>query len=179
MAAQYSGFGASADIRYSGAHAGPAPSEARLSLRRTTGLVRLEDDSVMRWPCSRRPSWEELRQCPGCGASWVAVWPEEIEAPPILCRPHPADVRRLKDLDRASTMRAYCLARLAEHLGEPRKAAAVPQGSLRAAPLHGRTTAWSTSSPSTLAANCSAGQRGQQAGIARTKKRQEGDAFLP
>jgi hypothetical protein len=79
---------------------------------------RLEDDSFMRWPVLEAAEWEELRQCPECGASWVAVWPEEIEAPPILCRPHPADVRRLKDLDRAATMRAYCLARLAEHLGE-------------------------------------------------------------
>ena len=66
----------------------------------------------MRWPVLEVAEWEELRQCPGCGAPWVAVWPEEIEAPPILCRPHPADARRLKDLDRASTMRAYCLARL-------------------------------------------------------------------
>jgi hypothetical protein len=72
----------------------------------------------MRWPVLEAAEWEELRQCPECGASWIAVWPEEIEAPPILCRPCPADTRRLKDLDRASTMRAYCLARLAEHLGE-------------------------------------------------------------
>jgi len=72
----------------------------------------------MRWTVLEVAEWEELRQCPGCGAPWVAVWPEEIEAPPILCRPHPADARRLRDLDRASTMRAYCLARLAEHLGE-------------------------------------------------------------
>jgi len=79
---------------------------------------RLEDDSFMRWPVLEAAEWEELRQCPECGASWVAVWPEEIEAPPILCRPHPADVRRLKDLDRAATMRAYCLAKLAEHLGD-------------------------------------------------------------
>jgi len=79
---------------------------------------RLDDDDVKRWPVLEVAEWEELRECPGCGRTWLAVWPEEIEAPPIVCRTHPAGVRRLKDLDRAATMRAYCLARLAEHLGD-------------------------------------------------------------
>jgi hypothetical protein len=32
-------------------------------------------------------------------------------------QPEPASARRLRDIDRASTLRAYCLARLEEHLG--------------------------------------------------------------
>jgi hypothetical protein len=78
----------------------------------------LEDDSMMRWPVLESAEWEELRECPGCGSAWVAIWPEGTERPPIMCRPFPRDARRLKDLDRAGTMRAYCLARLAEHLGD-------------------------------------------------------------
>jgi len=39
----------------------------------------------------------------------------------ILCRPEPATVRRLRDIDRAATLRAYCLARLEEHFGELRE----------------------------------------------------------
>ena len=35
----------------------------------------------------------------------------------ILCSPEPASARRLRDIDRAATLRAYCLARLEEHLG--------------------------------------------------------------
>ena len=35
----------------------------------------------------------------------------------ILCSPEPASARRLSDIDRAATLRAYCLARLEEHLG--------------------------------------------------------------
>jgi hypothetical protein len=62
--------------------------------------------------------WEELRQCPVCGTHWLTTWPEELESAPILCRPQPADARRLRDVDRALTLRAYCLARLEEHLGE-------------------------------------------------------------
>jgi hypothetical protein len=39
----------------------------------------------------------------------------------ILCRPEPAKARRLRDIDRAATMRAYCLARLEEHFGALRE----------------------------------------------------------
>jgi hypothetical protein len=85
----------------------------------------VEDDAVMRWPVVEVAEWEELRQCPECGSTWVAVWPEEVEAPPILCRPHPAGLRRLKELDRAVTLRAYCLARLEEHLGQVKEQRAV------------------------------------------------------
>ena len=35
----------------------------------------------------------------------------------ILCSPEPSSARRLRDIDRAATLRAYCLARLEEHLG--------------------------------------------------------------
>lgn len=78
----------------------------------------IEDDEVMRWLAIDIGEWEELRQCPNCGASWLAVWPEESESPPVLCRPRPAGARRLRDLDHAATMRPYCLARLEEQLGE-------------------------------------------------------------
>jgi hypothetical protein len=39
----------------------------------------------------------------------------------ILCRPEPLTAKRLRDIDRAATMRAYCLARLEEHFGELRE----------------------------------------------------------
>jgi hypothetical protein len=72
----------------------------------------------MRWPVVEIGDWEELRQCPACGKFWLQTWPEELESAPILCRPEPKEARRLRDLDRAITLRAYCLARLEEHLGE-------------------------------------------------------------
>jgi hypothetical protein len=72
----------------------------------------------MRWPAIDIGEWEELRQCPECETTWLAVWPEEGEGPPILCRVRPPGARKLRELDHASTMRKYCLARLAEHLGE-------------------------------------------------------------
>ncbi len=75
------------------------------------------EDEVMRWPAVDIGEWEELRQCPTCGATWLAAWPEESESPPILCRPRPKAARRLRDLDRAATMRPYCLARLEDQLG--------------------------------------------------------------
>jgi hypothetical protein len=78
----------------------------------------IEDDAVMRWSAIDIEEWEELRQCPDCGATWLAVWPEEGESPPILCRPRPGGTRRLRDLDHPSTLRQYCLARLEERLGE-------------------------------------------------------------
>ncbi len=78
----------------------------------------IADDTVMRWPAIDIGEWEELRQCPECGAVWLASWPEEGEGPPILCRPRPASSRKLRELDYPTTMRAYCLARLEDHLGE-------------------------------------------------------------
>jgi hypothetical protein len=72
----------------------------------------------MQWPVIELAEWEELRQCPGCGSHWLAVWPEEVEGGMILCRPQPSAARRLRDIDRAATLRAYCLARLEEHFGE-------------------------------------------------------------
>lgn len=71
----------------------------------------------MRWPVTEIAEWEELRQCPVCCRFWLTVWPEEIDSPPILCRPLPDGVKRLRDVDRAETLRAYCLFRLEEHLG--------------------------------------------------------------
>ena len=38
-----------------------------------------------------------------------------------VLRPEPRDARRLKDVDRAATLRAYCLARIEEHLGQLRE----------------------------------------------------------
>ena len=55
-------------------------------------------------------TWEELERLP-----------EEIAGGMILCRPEPASARRLRDIDRAATLRAYCLARLEEHFGELRE----------------------------------------------------------
>jgi hypothetical protein len=72
----------------------------------------------MQWPVVELAEWEELRQCPECSRSWLAIWPEELEGGMILCRPEPAKAKRLRDIDRAATMRAYCLARLEEHFGE-------------------------------------------------------------
>jgi hypothetical protein len=72
----------------------------------------------MQWPVIELAEWEELRQCPGCGSHWLAIWPEEVEGGMILCRPQPSAARRLRDIDRAATLRAYCLARLEEHFGE-------------------------------------------------------------
>ncbi len=58
---------------------------------------------------------------PGCGRLWLAAWPEEVEGGMILCSPEPTSARRLKDIDRAATLRAYCLARLEEHFGPLRE----------------------------------------------------------
>jgi hypothetical protein len=83
--------------------------------------ARVEDDRVMQWPVVELAEWEELRQCPECSRAWLAIWPEELEGGMILCRPEPATAKRLRDIDRASTLRAYCLARLEEHFGELRE----------------------------------------------------------
>ena len=72
----------------------------------------------MQWPVIDLAEWEELRQCPGCGAVWLAVWPEDVDGGMIFCRPEPAQARRLRDIDRAATLRGYCLSRLEEHFGE-------------------------------------------------------------
>ncbi len=72
----------------------------------------------MRWPVVEAAEWEELRQCPDCSRPWMTVWPEEINSVPILCRPQPDGARRLRDVDRAATLRKYCLSRIEEHLGE-------------------------------------------------------------
>lgn len=72
----------------------------------------------MRWLAVDIGEWEELRLCPACGATWLAVWPEESESPPILCRPRPHGTRKLRDLNRAATLRPYCLSRIEEQLGE-------------------------------------------------------------
>jgi hypothetical protein len=82
---------------------------------------RVDDDSVMQWPVVELAEWEELRQCPGCSRFWLAAWPEELEGGMILCTPAPPNARRLRDIDRATTLRAYCLARLQEHFGTLRE----------------------------------------------------------
>lgn len=96
----------------------PSGSSAACACTRRPDFAPIEDDEVMRWLAIDIGEWEELRQCPECGASWLAVWPEESESPPVLCRPKPQESRRLRDLDHAATMRPYCLARLEEQLGE-------------------------------------------------------------
>lgn len=91
---------------------------ARCSCSARPDWAVIEDDAVMRWSAIDIAEWEELRQCPDCGTTWLAVWPEEGESPPILCRPRPSGARKLRDLDHPSTLRPYCLARLEERLGE-------------------------------------------------------------
>jgi len=79
--------------------------------------ARIDDDSVMQWPVVELAEWEELRRCPVCDTVWLAIWPEDVEGGMVFCRPQPADARRLREVDRADTMRGYCLARLEEHFG--------------------------------------------------------------
>ena len=98
-----------------------ADSIAPCSCDQRPSWGRVEDDSVMQWPVVELAEWEELRQCPDCGRHWLAIWPEEIDGGMILCRPEPTTARRLRDIDRAATLRAYCLARLEEHFGELRE----------------------------------------------------------
>jgi hypothetical protein len=78
----------------------------------------LRDDEVLMWPVVETGDWEELRQCPHCERLWMVAWPEELEGGAILCRPRPDSAHRLREVDRPSTLRGYCLARLEEHLGE-------------------------------------------------------------
>lgn len=72
----------------------------------------------MRWPVIEIAEWEELRQCPKCNMTWIQVWPEELEAPPILCRTIPENIDKLRDMDRAATLRPYFLHALSEHMGD-------------------------------------------------------------
>jgi len=96
------------------------PSNASLACAcsKRPDFATIEDDEVMRWLAVDIGEWEELRQCPECGATWLAVWPDEAESPPVLCRPRPTGTRKLRELNHATTMRPYCLARLEEQLGE-------------------------------------------------------------
>jgi len=94
------------------------PETTTCDCARRPAWSRIEDDRILRWPVVEIAEWEELRQCPACGTYWLSTWPEEMDGTPILCRPQPADARRLRDIDRAATLRAYCLARIEEHLGE-------------------------------------------------------------
>jgi hypothetical protein len=75
----------------------------------------------MEWPVIELAEWEELRRCPVCGSNWLAIWPEEVEGGMILCRPEPRSARRLREIDRAATLRAYCLSRLEDFYGELRE----------------------------------------------------------
>jgi hypothetical protein len=101
------------------------PNSLACACTKRPDFAPIEDDDVMRWLAVDIGDWEELRQCPECGAAWLAVWPEESESPPVLCRPKPDGTRRLRDLDHAATMRPYCLARLEEQLGEIKERNAV------------------------------------------------------
>lgn len=75
----------------------------------------------MRLPVIDLGEWEELRSCPACGRLWLGVWPEELAGGLVVFRPVPEGARRLRDVDRVQTLRAYCLARLEEHHGELRE----------------------------------------------------------
>ena len=97
----------------------------------------VDDDSVMQWPVVELAEWEELRQCPGCSRFWLAAWPEELEGGMILCTPAPPNARRLRDIDCATTLRSYCLARLEEHF-PARAEAGLPEGRLRPQAARGR-----------------------------------------
>ncbi|MES1206547.1 MAG: hypothetical protein ABUS79_11475 [Pseudomonadota bacterium] len=78
---------------------------------------RVDDDAVMQWPVVELAEWEELRRCPICDSVWLAIWPEDVAGGMVFCRPQPSTARRLRDVDRAATLRGYCLARLEEHFG--------------------------------------------------------------
>ena len=92
-------------------------SPAACSCETRAGWARVDDDSVMRWPVVELAEWEELRQCPVCGEVWLATWPEDVAGGMVFCRPVPQTARRLRDVDRAATLRGFCLARLEDHLG--------------------------------------------------------------
>jgi hypothetical protein len=94
-----------------------APSTALCTCASRPVWARLEDDTVLHWSVTESGEWEELRECPDCGNLWMCAWPEELESTPILCRPLPAGVRRLRDVNRIETLRPYCLTRLEEHIG--------------------------------------------------------------
>jgi hypothetical protein len=98
--------------------AGKSSSSAGCACGKRLDWAVIEDEQIMRWQAIDIAEWEEIRQCPDCGTTWLAVWPEESESPPILCRPRPAGARKLRDIDHPSTLRAYCLAKLEEQLGE-------------------------------------------------------------
>jgi hypothetical protein len=93
------------------------PPQQACSCKTRAVWARVDDDDVMQWPVVELAEWEELRRCPVCDSVWLAIWPEEVEGGMVFCRPQPGDIRRLRDLDRAATMRGYCLARLEEHYG--------------------------------------------------------------
>ena len=97
------------------------PGRATCACSQRPTWARLEDEAVLHWPVVEVGEWEELRQCPDCGYHWLTTWPEELDGNPILCRPIPAQSRRLRDIDRLETLRPYCLARLEEHLGQLRE----------------------------------------------------------
>jgi len=75
------------------------------------------DDEPLQWPVVESGDWEELRACPTCDARWLCTWPEELEGRAILCRPVPPTARKLREIDRAETLRGYMLARIEEHVG--------------------------------------------------------------
>ena len=67
--------------------------------------------------------------CPGCGrlAGRLARGPRRRHGP---LQPSPQAARRLRDIDRAATLRGYCLARLEEHFGPLTSANRLPQSRL-------------------------------------------------
>jgi hypothetical protein len=91
------------------------------SCRSRPAWAPIEDDLIMHWQTVDIGEWEELRQCPECASTWLAVWLDEGESPPILCRPVPSHIKRLRELDKAATLRPYCLTKLEEHLGDLRE----------------------------------------------------------
>lgn len=99
----------------------PEPSATACPCAQRPNWARLDDETVLEWPVVEVGEWEELRQCPACGAHWLCAWPEELENSPILCRPLPPGTHRLRDVNRPESLRPYCLARIEEHLGELRE----------------------------------------------------------
>jgi hypothetical protein len=97
------------------------PPQSGCSCATRPDWARVDDDGVMQWPVLELGEWEELRQCATCGRLWLAAWPEELESGMIVCALEPRTARRLRDIDRAATLRAYCLSRLEEHLGAIRE----------------------------------------------------------
>ena len=95
----------------------PWNPQSAMSLSRPAGLVagrRRQRDAVAG---GRARGVGRAAPVSGLRRLWLAAWPEEVEGGMILCSPEPLRRGGSRRSTRAATLRAYCLARLEEHLG--------------------------------------------------------------